>query len=231
MWRDGKVKTAKPMIFPVVKHLMLNITLLVACAILIFFMRETFGAIEIVGVLKLASLAILLAVNGEIAVKVSGDRKDVRNINYLIILFVAVTLIFQFLKILDLQLPESGNKGTTILVFEFLKDNIFWISTFPIFMYTALDFYIAFAGNSDNDERLIAKLYIMFVDVPIVFPLLVVLALSSILLWFDPSSVEQNLFISGSMAIIIISSSVATKAVNEMQERLVAAAKDENADE
>ena len=85
----------------------------------------------------------------------------------------------------------------------------------PLFAYGVLDFYIVVVRKSSRREQMVALNYLIFADLVCVFPLiaLYILILLRIKLLIS-SQIDIELFVSGSMAIVLLSSSIAAKAVD-----------------
>lgn len=186
---------------------------------IVYIAKQPFKIIDVISTLKLGSLITLIVVSGEIAKGVDRDKKDIRRINYLIIFITIFIGIFQFLKLIGFDGSNTQVNPNFQYYLSRIIDWMLYISTAPIFLYALLDVYIAyFRTDSTDHEKLVAKFYIIFVDFVCVVPLLIVITLSIFYILLGNSRDLIDYVFGGSVAIIIIASAIAAKAVDELEE-------------
>jgi hypothetical protein len=116
-----------------------------------------------------------------------------------------------------LLLPPTG-----AYLLSFFSSNSYWIATLPIFLYCLLDVYIAFIRNSPESDRRVALEFILFRDLVCAVPLALVLILTEAFLLFGPEAMHRDyaeLFFSGAIAVIQLSSAISSRALDVLQTR------------
>ncbi len=179
-----------------------------------FIIKDDVSLVDVVTIGKIFSLFMLLIVNGEIATDIDKRQKDIRIINCGILIVVIVITIITAMKFCGLDLEKSSISWFAKIILKFIYYNIFWISAFPLIAYAILDGYIAYMRNGTKKEKEVAVKFIVFVDLVCIFPLVLVYILTAIYSKIVTSQVVGlEVFTSGSMAIVLMSSAIATKAV------------------
>lgn len=190
-----------------------------AVTALTFLIKKDVSLVDVVTIGKIFSLFTIVLVNGDVPRAIDKEQNDIKMINYFILIVSTIILIMSCVKFLGLDFAEST---TTPIVKNFLTiiyKHIFWISVFPLVAYAFLDYYIAFVRKSNIEEKQIALKFFVFVDLVCVLPLALVYLLGIIYAEFISGvKVSAEIFTSGSMAIALLSSAIATKAVEEFFE-------------
>jgi hypothetical protein len=165
--------------------------------------------IDVVTACKLGSLLSIIWVNGEIAHQIDKSRSTIRRTNLIFLGAISLLSVALLGKLLHYQ-PASPFFGQ---VAEVVYRNLWWLASFPLVAYGALNLYVAYAMESDRTEAAAAERFLVGVYVICVVPLLVVF----LFLYFFARYLHEpfiEVFISGSMAIVLLASSFATKAVD-----------------
>lgn len=185
------------------------------------------GLVDIVGACKIVSLLILIYANREIPEVIEIDRHtDLNFLNFILIILSGLILVLMVIKtVIDtpgiMAFPEGGRA-----VMDFFDANSYWLSTLPVFWYVLLDVYIAFIRPLSTDrDRENAMEFVVFRDLVCAAPLALVLLLAefygSLALDEPAARATAEVFFSGALAVILLSSAIATKALNRIQhERL-----------
>jgi hypothetical protein len=188
----------------------------VAVIVATFLIKYEVTLVDIVTSGKIFSLFMLLVVNGEIASEIDKNQKDIKIINYSILVIVILITIVTTMKFLELDITKSNASNFIKSTIEFTYSNIFWISAFPLIAYSFLDCYIAYFKKGSDQEKEVAKKFLIFVDLTCIFPLVLVYILATVYSKIIVSGQDGiEVFTSGSMAIVLMSSAIATKAVEE----------------
>lgn len=186
-----------------------------AVAVATLFVRETVTLVDVVTIGKIFSLVALLLVNGDVPRAVDKEQRDIKAINYLILVGVIFIIIISSIKFLGLDFDESTTAPFIKSSLNIVYKHIFWISAFPLIAYAMLDFYIAYVRRGAQEEKRTATTFFVFVDMVCVLPLVLVYFLSIVHAEFiTGEKFEAAIFSSGSMAIVLLSSAIATKAVD-----------------
>jgi hypothetical protein len=189
----------------------------------VFMFVQTPDLVDIVSACKIVSLIILLYTNREIPHNIDfAKQSDVRKINQLIIFISTLVLTLMIIKtvVQDYSILDTPEYGRIML--SFFNDNSYWISTIPIFSYVLLDLFIAFGRGSSPQDRKIAVEFILFRDLVCALPLALVLLLAELYLFFAPheaADAHAQFFFSGAIAVILLASSISSRALDLMQTR------------
>ena len=189
--------------------------------------------VDIVSACKIVSLIILLYTNREIPHNIDiAKQGDVRRINHFIIFISTLILILMIIKTIvqDYSILDTPPHGRILL--SFFTNNSYWISTIPIFSYVMLDLFIAFGPGGTTHDRKIAVEFILFRDLVCALPLALVLLLAEIYLFFAPheaADAHAQFFFSGAIAVILLASSISSRALDIMQTRRKEEAAEEGA--
>ncbi len=181
------------------------------------------GLVDMVSACKSVSLILLIYANREIPHSIDLERNsDIQNMNFIIVLLSIFALIFMIIKTIvqDYSLLDTPEKGKEILSFFFY--NSYWISALPIFSYCLLDIHIAFFRDSSINDRRVAVEFVLFRDLVCAFPLGLVLILTETYRAFSPqpdAAAHAELFFGGSIAVILLSSAISTRALDLLQTR------------
>ena len=185
---------------------------------------------NIIDICKACSLGMIIIAGGELALHETDRSKLVKNLNRFSLAVVLVLLILILMEVflfsldtflkLDLETPSVRR---TFLYDYCIKPLVFW-SALPIALYTTINLISSYSiKNTDNNspEKKAAKArawnVFMLADWPVAFPLLCAI----VLIWYlkindvELPKGDRDLFLSGGMAIILLSSAISTKAVNE----------------
>jgi hypothetical protein len=210
----------------IVKVSLFTASLLVAYAFgigFVFTFVHDPDLVDIVASCKIVSLIILLYTNREIPHNIDiAKQSDVRKINHVIIFVSTLVLTLMIIKtvVQDYSILDAPEHGRLLL--SFFNANSYWISTVPIFSYVLLDLFIAFGRNSTPSDRRIAIEFILFRDLVCALPLGLVLLLAEVYLFFEPhegADAHAQFFFSGAIAVILLSSSISSRALDLLQTR------------
>jgi len=180
-----------------------------------YLIKDTVTLVDVVTIGKIFSLIALLLVNGDVPRAVDKQERDIKIINYLILIGVILITIISSIKFLGLDLNESTASPIIKSALGVIYKHIFWLSALPLIAYAILDFYIAYFRRGRLQEQQTALKFFVFVDMVCVLPLALVYILSIIHAEFiTGEKFEAAAFSSGSMAIVLLSSAIATKAVD-----------------
>jgi hypothetical protein len=179
--------------------------------------------VDVVAACKIVSLFILIYANREIPHAIELERQqDLARINQAIVVMSSVILILLSVKTVVqdyslLALPPTGQQ-----VIAFFSYNSYWIATLPVFVYGLLNLHIAFLRNSSDVERRIALEFVLFRDLVCAVPLALVLLLTEVYRLFSTkpdAALYAELFFSGAIAVILLSSAIATRSLDVLQKR------------
>ena len=180
------------------------------------------GLVDIVSSCKVVSLLILIYANREIPETIElENHADVSFLNFAIIIVSGLILVLMVIKIVaeplaPAELPPGGR-----FVIDFFSRNSYWISVIPVFAYVALDGFIAFVRHRPGADRANAMEFIVFRDLVCAAPLALVLLLAEVYghtAQSEPAArATAEVFFSGALAVILLSSAIATKALNRLQ--------------
>lgn len=184
------------------------------------------GLVDIVSACKIMSLLILIYANRETPETIDIRRQaDLSLVNFLIIVLSGLIMVLMVVKIVVdssglANFPSGGRR-----LMDFFSDNAYWISTLPVFSYVALDVVIAFLRRGSPRDRANAMEFVVFRDLVCAAPLALVLLLAEVyggVAADEPAArATAEVFFSGGLAVILLSSAIATKALNRVQhERL-----------
>lgn len=181
------------------------------------------GLVELVAACKIVSLFILIYANREIPHTIDiARRADILHMNHAIIVLSSVIAMLLIIKTVVqdyslLTLPETGAR-----LMGFFTVHSYWIATLPIFLYFLLDIYIAFFRRCPEVERRVALEFILFRDLVCAVPLMLVLLLTEAYLLTSQqpgARAYAELFFSGAIAVIQLSSAIASRALDVLQTR------------
>ena len=206
----------------------LSISIFIAINITVYFifvyLVTTFigplSVIDIISIVKLISLVNVIMINGHIIATPDSGVILIKSINSLIILFCVILVLGIVIKFVGFVVKEEGSNGDVVSFYKNFQNNIYWLSAIPVFMYFALDLLIFFMSPAGKKSRLIAARYIVVSDIPCVIPLATLVV--SVVLFrdqlFDNSGADVEIFLGGSVTIIILTSAILTKTVDFYQE-------------
>lgn len=181
------------------------------------------GLIELVAACKIVSLFILIYTNREIPHSIDIERRaDILHANHAIIVLSTVIAILLIIKTVVqdyslLVLPDTG-----AVLMAFFTVHSYWVATLPIVLYCLLDLYIVFYGHGSETERRVALEFFLFRDLVCAVPLMLVLLLTEAFLLTTASPdgrAAAELFFSGAIAVIQLSSAIASRALDVLQTR------------
>jgi hypothetical protein len=179
--------------------------------------------VDMVGSCKIVSLLILIYANREIPHAIDIDRHaDVQRLNLGIISLSSLILILMIIKTIVQDYSVMAFPPAGAFLVRFFENNSYWISTLPIFAYFLLDVFIAFVRRSPEEDRRIATEFIVFRDLVCALPLALVLLLTELYLFMSPYEDAERtaqLFFSGAIAVILLSSAISSKALDITQSR------------
>lgn len=189
----------------------------------VFLFRTEPTLVEIVSSCKIVSLLILIYANREIPEAVDMNRhKGVARVNFLIIVFSGFILVMMVVKTVAADYASMAFPPQGELAISLFSRNAYWLSVAPIFSYFALDVWLAYvrrdASATDHDN---AMEFVVFRDLVCVAPLALVLTLAEIYSTVSPlpdARASAEFFFSGALAVILLSSAIATKALNLVHE-------------
>lgn len=170
--------------------------------------------VDVVTMGKMLSLGLVLLVNGKITTEIDKNQKDIKRINQFLLICIIFIIIITFIKSMGLDINKSSASTELKYLIGLFSNSIYWIGIFPLIGYAILDFYIAYIRRGTIDEKNVAKTFFIFVDIACVFPLVLIYIITisySKILTSKP--LNEEIFMSGSMAVVLMSSAIATKAV------------------
>ena len=177
--------------------------------------------IDIVSACKVVSLLALIYANREIPKNIELERHaDISILNLLIALTSVLLMVLMVIKIVvdDYALLTLAPSGQAVL--GWFSANAYWASTAPVFGYFLLDLYIAYARAGCPNDREVAAEFVMFRDLVCAAPLALVLLLTEFYSAWSPlpdARPAAELFFGGALAVILLASAIATKALNLAQ--------------
>ena len=190
-------------------------------AVLLFV--ATPDLVDVVAACKIVSLFILIYANREIPHTIELDRQpDLDRINQIIVVLCSIILMLLSVKTVVqdyslLALPPLGQQ-----IIAFFSYNSYWIATLPVFTYGLLNLHIAFLRRSGDTERRVALEFVLFRDLVCAVPLALVLLLTEAyrMISGKPEAASNaELFFSGAIAVILLSSAIATRSLDLLQKR------------
>ncbi|TVQ58285.1 MAG: hypothetical protein EA355_02340 [Rhodobacteraceae bacterium] len=189
----------------------------------VFLFRAEPTLVEIVSSCKIVSLLILIYANREIPESVDMRRHaGVARVNFLIIVFSGLILVMMVVKTVAADYASMAFPPRGEMAISLFSRNSYWLSVAPIFAYFMLDVWLAFVRRdaiaTDHDN---AMEFVVFRDLVCVAPLALVLALAEIYSTFarvPDARASAEFFFSGALAVILLSSAIATKALNLVHE-------------
>lgn len=205
----------KNLIFRLVRHVLLLSCIGFFVTYLVFLSINNITIIDVITSLELFSLAVLVIVNGEIAQGIDKRKMDLKAINYFILTITLLVMVFMVVNLLGLEFTESRVEKGLLNIITIIKNKMYWLSAFPLVAYAILDLHIATSKNSSEKEKIVASYYLIFADIVCVFPLIILFCGSYIYSILTGDYINNiELFVSGSMAIVLMSSAIATKAID-----------------
>ncbi|MGF1554051.1 MAG: hypothetical protein ACFBWO_16340 [Paracoccaceae bacterium] len=178
--------------------------------------------VDIVSACKIVSLFVLIYSNRETPESIDiGRHRDISAANLLIVLMSIGVLLLMVVKTVvdDYAMMTLAPAGRAVLMW--FDANGHWVSTLPLFGYFALDLYIAFGGAHDPRDRAAAREFVAFRDLVCAAPLALVLILTEAYAALSPLAEARDdaaFFFGGALAVILLSSAIASKALNLSQE-------------
>lgn len=203
------------------RHILITSAVFACSTIVIVSVQNEITVADLSNALKLVSLFILILINGEIAHGIDREQMDIKRLNQTILGFTIVVTAVQISKMIGLTLDGETTSTGFQSAFSAVQDNIVWLTIAPIILYALLDFYIAFYRDSSSREKVVAKSFILFVDAPIVFPLVfvIIVAVGHIALVGHTPTIE--VFVSGAVSLVIVASSIAAKVVDDIDDKFL----------
>lgn len=179
--------------------------------------------VDVVAACKIVSLFILIYANREIPHTIELERQhDLARINQAIVVMSSIILILLSVKTIVqdyslLALPPMGHQ-----IIAFFSYNSYWIATLPVFVYGLLNLHIAFIRQSSDLERRVALEFVLFRDFVCAVPLALVLLVTETYRFLSTkpdAALYAELFFSGAIAVILLSSAIATRSLDLLQKR------------
>jgi hypothetical protein len=177
-------------------------------------LKDKPSVIDAITACKIGSLVSILRVNGEIAKQIDRSRGSVRKANHLILAVVALLIILLTAKFVWGYDHGAGLIPPWRSALHAIYHHLWWLSAFPLVAYAGLNWYIAYMRPGSHRERTGALRVFVFVDVICVAPLLVVLLFLYFFSRYLHETSNMEVFTSGAMAVVLLASSFATKAVD-----------------
>lgn len=177
--------------------------------------------IDIVSACKVVSLVALIYANREIPKNIELDRHaDISALNLLIVLGSVLLMVLMVVKIVvdDYAVLTLAPTGQAVL--GWFSANAYWASTLPVFGCFLLDLYIAYARRGSPGDSEIAAEFVLYRDLVCAVPLALVLLLAEFYSGWSPvegARAAAELFFGGALAVILLASAIATKALNLSQ--------------
>jgi len=173
---------------------------------------------------------MVLIVNGHIAHGIDRSQKIIFFINSIVLGLTVIIAGALLLKMFGngLTPPSTGAEWYEVK-FYWLQKNVVFFTAVPIIGYALIDLFISmygakdFRGNSEDirkaraNEKKMARNFFIYADLPALLPLsLVIVLILGDFVHFE--HYHRDLFLSGAMAIIIMSSSICSLAVQMYNE-------------
>ena len=226
-----------------IKEIIYFCIFLLCVYVLVIQIRSAFGETTITSVVdacKIVSLLAILIVGYELRSHIKDQQKKIKPWNDRILIITALAVFALIVKGTIETLIQIGYISKRSADEIYTKANEWWVpeaiwilSIAPIFLFALLDLYIAARGASEIDyatgelserkkkalendiekEKHMAARLFAYSDLPAVIPLVFVLYFLN-LSHFKPATGDAELFLSGAMAIIILSHSLCGKAVS-----------------
>lgn len=177
--------------------------------------------IDIVSACKVVSLLALIYANREIPKNIELERHaDISALNLAIVLASVLLMVLMVIKIVvdDYAMLTLAPTGQAVL--GWFSANAYWASTLPVFGCFLLDLYIAYVRRGCPGDREIAAEFVMFRDLVCAVPLALVLLLAEAYSGWSPvegARAAAELFFGGALAVILLASAIATRALNLSQ--------------
>jgi hypothetical protein len=217
---------ARPIIRDVVTYALSLVLAYGAGIVFVLLFVPLPGLVDIVSACKIVSLLILIYANREIPEMIEIDRhSDLSLVNFVIIVLSGLIMVLMVVKLVIDGPGVAGLPPGGRAVMDFFARNAYWISTLPVFSYVLLDVAIALRSRGAPRDRANAMEFVVFRDLVCAAPLALVLLLAEIyggVAANEPvARATAEVFFSGALAVILLSSAIATKALNRVQhERL-----------
>jgi hypothetical protein len=149
-------------------------------------------------------------------------HRGVANANFLIIVFSGLILVMMVVKTVAADYAAMAFPPRGEIAISMFSRNSYWLSVAPIFAYFGLDVYLAyFRRNSTASDHDNAMEFVVFRDLVCVAPLALVLVLAEVysaVSRLPDARASAEFFFSGALAVILLSSAIATKALNLVHE-------------
>lgn len=185
--------------------------------LLLMITRSSYTLYDVTSAMKIVSLLGLIAFNGEIYLSLDREKdRGIKAINRIIILYSLFVTGILFLKFYNVSKFESNTAVSEAArsILQGASDYSVWLSIVPLAAYAAVDVYILNSSNKSDQEKSVARIYIVFNDIVCLMPLMLV-ALASfialILRAFNKNELET--MINAVVVSTIIASATATKAI------------------
>lgn len=185
--------------------------------------------VAFVSACKIVSFLFLLYENTEMPARVNIDQQPTfKRLNQAIIGYSVVVLLMMLVKLImnDAYLQAIPEASAEILTtFEALS---YVFSSLPVFAYAALNYGLLFSASTTALDRVNIKQFLVFRDLTCAGPLILVLLLTEVYVLIgefeaDPRR-SAEIFYSGALAVILLSSGILTTALNESQKAIAEAA-------
>ncbi|MEM1316071.1 MAG: hypothetical protein AAGI51_16055 [Pseudomonadota bacterium] len=178
--------------------------------------------VAFVSACKIVSFLFLLYENTEMPARVNMDQQPYfKRLNQLIIAYSVIVLLMMLVKLIkneDYLASIPPASAEVLVMFESLS---YVFSSIPVFAYAALNYALLFSRSTTEQDRINIKQFLVFRDLTCAGPLILVLLLTEVYVIFggfelDPRR-SAEIFYSGALAVILLSSAIVTTGLNESQ--------------
>lgn len=178
--------------------------------------------VAFVSACKIVSFLFLLYENTEMPARVNMRQQPMfRRLNQLIIAYSVGVLLMMLVKLIknDAYLASIPAASAEVIVtFDALS---YVFSSVPVFAYALLNCALLFSRSTTEADRINIKQFLVFRDLTCAGPLILVLLLTEVYVIFggfeaDPRR-SAEIFYSGALAVILLSSAILTMGLNESQ--------------
>ncbi|MEM6440235.1 MAG: hypothetical protein AAF763_11165 [Pseudomonadota bacterium] len=178
--------------------------------------------VAFVSACKIVSFLFLLYENTEMPARVNMDQQPYfKRLNQMIIGYSVIVLLMMLVKLIQNEAYLSSippASADVLITFEALS---YVFSSIPVFAYAALNYALLFSRSTTEQDRINIKQFLVFRDLTCAGPLILVLLLTEVYVIFG--GFEENprrsaeIFYSGALAVILLSSAIVTTGLNESQ--------------
>ncbi len=212
--------TAKEYIRTLVVHIILSVFVYYVVIYAVYALKSSISLIDIVTTIKIVSIANLIAVNASIAKEPMNGSVITRSMNGFISVVCAFILVLLVIKLIPLDVDPLDQNSEIKKWLNLGRKNLFWMSSFPIVAYLMLDIFTYFIVKNNEIKRTVASWYLIYSDIPCAVPLMVVI--SSVWMFGHRLRInhpdEIEVFVGGSMTVIILVSAITAKTVDKFRE-------------